>query len=422
MTFKRFAAAVVAAALVGCGGSQSSSGAPPLPNAVAPFAGTGQAAATERVLYSFTGGNDGGNAATALVLDAQGNLYGTTVVGGTSQCGTVFQLRPNLSVPWYERVLFSFDCFATGKNPHGGVTFAPDGALVGTTVAGGSGGSCVGDGCGTVFRLRRMHETVLHSFTGGADGFGAGSAVVFDRAGHAFGTTPDGGNGSEGTVYEVSSDRAGAQERVIHAFTGGNDGGVGSLGALLVDASGDLFGVTEIGGAHGAGTVYRLTHGQGRRWRLQTLYAFKGTPDAASPYGGLIRDSSGNFYGTTYYGGTNGLGAVYELAPRGRRYRERVLYSFTGGNDGTSPTATLVADSAGVLYGTTSMGGGTCDCGTVFSVDPSSGKERVLHRFGTGSDGANPYYGMTLAENGNLFGTTVAGGKFGQGTVFELTP
>ena len=410
-----------AAMLAGCGNARSLVGAPSAPFASAPNARG--ASAQERVLYSFTGGSDGGNAATGLVLDRQGNLYGTTVVGGAATCGTVFKLAPAASPPWTESVLFSFDCFGTGKNPHGGVVFDRRGNLIGTTVAGGSGGSCVGDGCGTVFAITSKGETVLHSFTGANDGFGPGSALIVDnKSGDLFGTAPDGGADADGVVFEIAHG-GGPHEKTLHAFTGGKDGGTGSLGSLLRDKAGNLYGVTETGGAHSAGTVYRLTQTSPKRWRLTVLYTFKGAPDAGSPYGGLIADKSGNLYGTTYFGGASGVGAVYELH-RGAKgnYRERVLYSFKGGNDGSYPTSTLALGTSGNLYGTSSMGGGSCDCGTIFSVNAGSGSEQVLHAFGTGSDGQNPYYGLAQDKSGNFYGTTVVGGNFGQGAVFEFTP
>ncbi len=203
-----------------------------------------QASSTESVLYNFTGGNDGGNAATGLVFDHQGNLYGSTVIGGLYTCGTVFKLAPQNSAPWHESVLYNFDCYATGKSPHGGVTFDRSGNLEGTTVAGGTGGPCTSDGCGVVYQIAGSSETVRYNFTGAGDGFGPGGAVVFDRRGNAFGTTPDGGAFYQGVVYEIT--RAGKQ-RVLHAFTGGKDGGVGSLGSLLLDKSGAIYGVTELG-------------------------------------------------------------------------------------------------------------------------------------------------------------------------------
>jgi uncharacterized repeat protein (TIGR03803 family) len=375
----------------------------------------------EQVLYSFTGGNDGGDAATALVFDRVGNLYGTTVVGGTSSCGTIFKLTPQPTPQWRETVLYNFGCYADGKNPYGGATFDSRATIYGTTVSGGSGGSCGSSGCGVVFEFSGEAETVLHNFTGGEDGSGPGGGVAIDRAGRLFGTTPDGGAYSEGVVYEVSRSAGHWRERVIHSFTGGSDGGVGSLGLLLIDSSDSLNGLTELGGAHGDGTVFKLSPISKSAWRLSTLYAFKGMPDGASPYGGLVADGAGNLYGTTYYGGSENLGSIFELEAK-RGYRERVLYSFKGGSDGAYSTSTLVFGKSANLYGTTSMGGGTCDCGTIFKLSPTSRKETVLHGFGAGPDGAYPYYGLTKDRSGNFYGTTVAGGRFNQGTVFRFAP
>jgi len=390
--------------------------------------GSSWAASNGKLLYSFTGGLDGGDPATALTFDASGNAYGTTVTGGDFGCGTVFQLTPS-GGRFTESVLFSFDCFTTGKNPYGGVIVDSKGNLYGTTVAGGFGGICAGDGCGVVYMLSNSggtwNETVMYSFTGGDDGFGPGGALVADGNGNFYGTTPDGGANAVGVVYQISPVRGGGwQQTVIHSFTGGNDGAVGSLGALLLDKSGNLFGVTELGGAFGTGTAFRLSPVQGGGWKMTTLYAFKGQPDAAFPYGGLIADANGNLYGTTYYGGKNGMGAVFELDVT--RKKEIVLYNFKGGTDGSNTTTTLVFDKAGNLYGTTSMGGNPgCDCGTVFELSPRQGggvKETILHRFGESPDGGYPYYGLTPDSNGDLYGTTVSGGRDTQGVVFKFTP
>ena len=391
-----------------------------------------RAAGTETPLYSFTGGNDGGDPASQLTFDSAGNAYGTTVTGGASDCGTVFQLTPSGGGQWQQSVLYSFGCFDDGKNPYGGVSLDAAGNLYGTTVAGGTGGICTGDGCGVVFKLTpsggSWTESVLYSFTGDTDGFGPGGMVVFDRAGNLYGTTPDGGAYGEGTIYQLSPNGGLWQEKIIHNFTGGDDGAVGSLGALFINAAGVIYGVTELGGANGAGTVCRLSASEDT-WNLITLYAFRGQPDAAFPYGGLIADAHGNLYGTTYFGGANGAGAVFKVAPGPNvigGWRDTVLYSFQGGLDGGSPTSTLVFDAAGNLYGTTSAGGDPgCDCGVAFELTPNGSggwNESVLHTFGTAPDGAYLYYGMTPDGVGNFFGTTVGGGAHGHGTVFELTP
>ena len=379
------------------------------------------ATASERVLYSFTGGTDGGNAASSLAFGRSGDLYGTTVIGGGADCGTVFKLTPGTNSTWKESVAYNFTCYGDGKNPHGGVTFQR-GTFVGTTVAGGTGGYCTGDGCGVAFQLTPKRLNVLHAFTGGNDGFGPGGGLTPDAAGHLYGTTPDGGTFSSGVIYKLA--RSGSQwhQNVIHAFTGGNDGATGSLGQLLYESPA-FYGVTEMGGKRGNGTVFRIQPSSGGQWKLATLYAFKGTPDAGSPYGGLVADSSGSLYGTTYYGGANGYGSVFKLAHNANgTYRERVLYSFKGGSDGSYSTSTLNFAHSGMLLGTTSSGGGSRDCGTIFEVDPKTGAETVLHSFGGNGDGAYPYYGMTADGSGNFYGTTVAGGTQNQGTVFEFTP
>ncbi len=387
------------------------------------------AADTEKVVYNFTGGNDGGKPAAQLVFDSAGNAYGTTVVGGQYGCGTVFKLS-FIGGKWQETVLYNFDCLGTGKNPYGGVTFDSAGNLYGTTVAGGSGGECSGDGCGVVYELtlsgEAWNETVLYNFTGGDDGFGPGGAVIFDKAGNLYGTTPDGGAYAQGVVYQLTPINGGWKQTVIHAFTGGDDGAVGSLGPLLLDA-GSLSGVTELGGKYGAGVVFRLSPA-GNTWNFTTLYAFQGSPDAAYPYGGLIADSRGRLYGTTYFGGAAGLGSVFEISPgptARTAWKESVLYSFQGDTDASYPTSTLVFDAAGKLYGTSSTGGNpSCDCGTIFRLTPGSGgwDETVLHNFGGNGDGASPSYGLTPDGMGSYFGVTPAGGIYGQGVVYQITP
>jgi uncharacterized repeat protein (TIGR03803 family) len=396
---------------------------------------SGWAAGSEKILYAFTGGNDGGDPAAQLTFDSSGNAYGTTVVGGTSTFGTVFKLTPHSNGTWTETVLYSFLGGNDGKNPYGGVTIDTKGNLYGTTVAGGSGGACSGDGCGTVFKLTHSgkvwSESVLYNFTGGKDGAGPGGGVVFDQKGNLYGTTPDGGsatgcNGSGcGVVYELSETKSGQwKQKVIHIFTGGDDGATGSLGLLLVE-SGNLYGIAELGGAHGQGTAFELSPASGK-WKIRVLDGFKGMPHAGFPYGGLISDAGGSLYGTTYYGGANGLGSVFKLTPgTNGKWSQSVLYSFKTGTDGNSPTSTLVFDAQGNLYGTTSAGGDANGDGTVFKLTTTSGgkwHESIVHRFQNNHDGANPYYGLTLDKAGNLYGTTAAGGSHSQGVIFEITP
>lgn len=384
------------------------------------------AASNGKVIYNFTGQNDGGDPATPLTFDGSGNAYGTTVTGGDFGCGTVFQLTPSGNA-WHLSTLYSFTCDVDGKNPYGGVTLDSAGNLYGTTVAGGNGGACAGDGCGTVFEVAKSgnswSESVLYNFTGGNDGFGPGGGVTFDNAGNLYGTTPDGGRYSEGVVYELSPAGNGTwQQTVIHAFTGGNDGGVGSLGSLLY-FQGAFYGVAEIGGAFGAGTVFDLSP-TANGWTFTTVHEFQGQPHAAFPYGGLIVDRENRFFGTTYFGGVDGQGTVFLLEVVGGKVKETVLHSFTGTNDGGNPTSTPVFDNAGNLYVTSSDGGSNgCQCGTIFQLSSSKGgvKGVALHSF-QGSDGAFPSYGLNLDAKGNLYGSTPVGGADNQGVVFTFTP
>ena len=383
-------------------------------------------ATSYKKLYSFAGGSDGRVPATPLTFDNAGNAYGTTAAGGDFDLGTVFMLTPS----GQEIVLYSFTGGGDGQDPHGGVILDSTGNLYGTAAAGGFGGFCAGDGCGVVFELTSTDgtwaETTLYSFKGLNDGFGPGGSLVFDTAGNLYGTTPDAGAHANGTIFELSPTAHGWSHKTIHAFTGNKDGAVGSLGSLILDAAGNLYGVTELGGPSGAGAIYKLSPTPTGGWKTTVLYDFKGTPDAANSYGGLTFDAAGNLYGTTYFGGANGMGAVFQLIPGpNSTWQENVLYSFQGGTDGSFPTATLVFDAAGTLYGTTSTGGRpSCDCGTVFklTLERGSWNEKIVHTFGKGRDGSSPSYGLTSDTNGTLYGTTPVGGTEGQGILFRLTP
>src|SRR5580698_6372308 len=300
--------------------------------------GAAWAKSTEQVIYSFGGGSDGEYTDTELVVDGAGNLYGTSVQGGAFGGGTVFKLSPSGS-GWTHTVLYNFTGGADGGEPYKGVTLDAHGDLYGTAVTGG-GGSCEG-GCGVVYKLSNSGgvwtQSVVHTFTGGNDGSGPGSPVALDQHGNLFGTTPTGGAKGFGVVYEVKRGADGNWSlRVLHTFTGGVDGLGGSASRMLLDASGNFYGVNTVGGAHGFGNVFELTFSSGK-WHLRTLYSFQDQPDGASPYGGLIIGKDGSLYGTTYYAGANDLGAVYKLTRANGSWTESVVYSFKGGSDGDSP-------------------------------------------------------------------------------------
>jgi uncharacterized repeat protein (TIGR03803 family) len=383
------------------------------------------------VAYSFEGDEGGEYPSTDLVIDSAGNLYGTTVQGGDFGGGTVFQLAPSIG-GWTHAVLYSFKGGADGGQPYGGVALDAQGNLYGTAVVGGTftGSHCVESGCGVAYKLTKSGSTwtqhVIHTFTGGADGYGPGAGLTVGADGSVYGMTPTGGGHGLGVIYQMKARPGGGWRfRVIHTFTGGKDGGTGSAGRLLPDGAGNLFGVATVGGAHGSGVVFKL--GQvGGNWRLKPLYAFKGQPDAGFPYGALISDGSGHLFGTTYYDGANDLGAVYELAWSQGTWHERVLYSFKGGADGASPISNLNLDPAGNLYGTTSEGGGLgCGCGTIFKLTPGAGgtwTESVAYRFMGAPDGGFPYNGMVADGSGSFYGATVHGGIDDEGSVYQFTP
>jgi len=388
----------------------------------------GSAAAGTKVIYSFGGDADGEYIDSDLVMDSAGNIYGTSVQGGEFGGGTVFELRPSAG-GWVHTVLYSFTGGADGGEPYKGVTLDAQGNLYGTAVTGGTGQGCEG-GCGVVYKLTKSGtswtQSVIHNFTGGRDGSGPGSGVTFDKERTLYGMTPTGGAHGLGVVYQMKPDLNGGWKfSVIHAFTGGQDGSNGSAGRLILDKAGNLYGVATTGGANGKGVAFRLTRAASGHSFLQTLYAFKGQPDAGFPYGGLTFDALGNLYGTTYYDGKNNLGAVYELTSNNGAWSERVLYSFEGGSDGSNSISNLVFDGVGNLYGTTSEGGAGCSCGVIFKLAPgANGKwtESVVYRFQGAPDGGFAYNGMVGDTAGNFYGTTVHGGFSDDGTIYKFNP
>ena len=324
-----------------------------------------------KTIYTFTPLEDG-DGPTNLVFDDQGNLYGTTLYGGGSQtcsnggCGTVFQLVPVNGV-WTKNVLYSFTGGADGSVPLGGVVLDKAGNLYGTTWEGGT------NGAGTVFELVRSGnvwtEVVLHSFTGGNDGGTPLSGLVLDNRGHLYGTTSRGGTANFGTVFEIAHTQNGWKERVLHSFTGnGSDGTVPYAGSLILDGAGNLYGTTSGGGTSNFGTVFQLSRPQPGVVIETILYNFLGGSDGSAPYTGVIIDAAGNLYGTTSIGGIGGNGTVFTLTNVAGQWTEKALHSFNGHN-GTQPFGNLVFDRVGNVYGT-AVGGGLNDAGIVFKIAP----------------------------------------------------
>jgi uncharacterized repeat protein (TIGR03803 family) len=393
----------------------------PAPARKAVAAGAG---GTVNVIYSFAGDEDGEYADTDLETDDARNIYGTTVLGGDFGSGTVFQLSPTL-LGWVHTVLYSFTGGADGGEPYKGVTLDRWGNLYGTAVTGGSG-NCEG-GCGVAYKLTysngTWNQTVIHAFTGGDDGSGPGARVTVDRSGNVYGMTPTGGTNGLGTIYKIHPHRGSWDLQVIHTFTGGADGSSGSAGRMIL-RHGRLYGAATTGGNFSSGVVFELTPTPVGEWNFRAVYSFQGQPDGSFPYGALLFAGSGKVYGTTYYGGTDGIGTVYELSPRFvGEWDERVLYSFQNGTDGNSPISNLVHDAAGNLFGTTSEGGS--GSGTLFKLAPIGGGqwlETVVHPFEGSPDGAFPYNGMVVDHAGHYYGATVHGGDNGEGAIYEFVP
>ena len=227
-------------------------------------------AGTANVLYSFGGDEDGEYVDSDLVVDNAGNIYGTSVQGGTFGTGTVWELSPTAS-GWVHTVLYGFTGGADGGQPYKGVTLDAEGNLYGTAVVGGSGGFCAEDGCGVVYKLTHSSggwtQSVIYNFTGGNDGYGPGSGVAFDRHGNMYGTTPVGGAKGYGTIWQLRPQANGTwQFRLVHTFTGGADGGTGSAGRFLIDKAGNLYNVATVGGTYGSGTAYELTPTSANSW------------------------------------------------------------------------------------------------------------------------------------------------------------
>jgi uncharacterized repeat protein (TIGR03803 family) len=378
------------------------------------------AAQTFKVLHSFAGyPKDGGAPLGGLLMDSAGNLYGTTLQGGKYSgceglvgCGTVFKLDAN----GVETVLHNFNG-SDGAGSSATLIMDANGDLYGTAAVGGGSGCNTGGsvGCGVVFKLSGHKETVLYRFTGGADGAFPWAGLVMDARGSFYGTTNAGGEYGGGVVFKL----AGTNEAVLHAFTGGKDGSAPG-GGTLVSANGSLYGTAASGGDMNCnpdpcGVVFKLIA------RKETvLHAFKGSPDGAFPAAGLFMDATGNLYGTTGNGGhdSNG-GIVFEVGQDGKK---RELHTFRGAHGGSDPQAGVVLDAQGNLYGTT-LYGPTGTGGTAFEIT-ADGKEKILHYFCSEkdcADGGIPN-DLIIDAKGNLYGTTYGGGINGNGVIFMITP
>jgi len=388
----------------------------------------GLATAATAIALLLTGGPDGADPRARLTMDAEGNFYGTTRVGGKYGYGTVFKLAHKGSA-WILTPLYTFAGGADGAQPKNRVIFGPDRSLYGTTDRGG-GGPC-DSGCGTVFKLTppatacksavcSWTKTLIYQFMGGSDGANpAHNDIIFDQAGNIYGTTLFGGPGNLGTVYELMPVNGSWMESVIHSFSGTLDGFNPETGVTL-DGAGNLYGTTYYGGTYDAGIVYQLTPSESG-WTENILYEFGQDNDpGTNPASGLIFDQSGNLYGATPTGGSGGGGSVFELTPSNGNWTFNVLYAL---GQGTGPYGTMIMDAAGNLYGTTYTIG-AYGYGSVFKLAPSGGGWAYtdLYDFTGGSDGGYIWAGLVMDANDNLYGAASSGGAYGNGVVFEVTP
>ena len=296
------------------------------------------------------------------------------------------------------------------------LTFDTAGNLYGTTMLGGSSTNCAAAGCGTVFEVSPVSgggftETTLYSFngisaSGDNDGSSPAAGLVMDSKGRLFGTTSNGGSSSNlGTVFMLSPTSSGWKETILLRFTGPN--GAVPAANLLMDSHGNLYGTTGGGGTSNNGIVFMLAP-TSSGWKQSILHNFSGNGDGATPYG-IIFDAAGNIYGNTKYGATtaNGCGEIFQLA-RASAWRETNLHVFTGKNgDGCQPQAFMAFDASGRLYGVTAAGGNSFSQGTVFTLSHASGswKESTIYRFTGVDDGGGPA-AIAFSPTGQLYGIT----------------
>jgi uncharacterized repeat protein (TIGR03803 family) len=267
-------------------------------------------------------------------------------------------------------------------------------------------------------------ESVLYNFTGGSDGSGPTGNLIFDSAGNLYGTTDaggvDNGRGGNGVVFELSPATGGGwTETVLYAFQGGTSDGEVPEGGVVFDTAGNLYGTTDFGGAHNLGTVYELSPAAGGGWTEQIIYSFAGGTDGGGPNGGLVFDTAGNLYGTTYDGGSENLGTVFELSPvaGGGWTKSVILNGTSAGGSNFEENVTLYSGS---LYATAALGG-SANVGSIYRlISTSSGwRGGVIYTFLGGTDGVQPR-APAAVRGGQLFGTTDSGGTYGYGTLYEL--
>lgn len=354
---------------------------------------------TESVIYQFTGETDGGLPHGNLIIDSKGNLYGTAYLGGNQYscaggpCGVVYELS-KVNGAWQETVLHNFGAPGDGMYPQAGVVMDKQGNLYGTTNVGGISGGCNTDGfggygCGTVYELSpsgngTWTETILYAFTGASDGGFPYSSLAIDKSGNLYGTTnvygANAGYGCNGdgcgTIYELTPGESGWTFNTLYNFTGSSDGG-NPVAGLILDSAGNLYGTTPADGPYYYGAAFQL-HPANGAWTEETLYTFTGQADGGTPDAALVAKGT-TFYGTTSSGGTGtgcGLfgaypcGVIFTLTPSKSGWTENVIYSFTGGDDGGEPQTSVTLAPTGKILGGAALIGGAHGLGTIYEILP----------------------------------------------------
>jgi uncharacterized repeat protein (TIGR03803 family) len=359
-------------------------------------------AGTFSTLHGFKGSPDGQNSFSGLIQDASGNLYGTTLYGGTSFAGVVFEV----SASGTETVLYNFTGTTDGADPLDPLLIDSSGNLYGTTYSGGA------SNFGVVFKVDSSGtESVLYSFEGGtSDGCYPAGGLIADSSGNLYGMTSSCGASNYGTVFKLTPS---GQETTLHSFAGGaTDGASPYYGRLLMETGGNLVGLTSYGGADNLGALFQLTPAG----KLTVLHSFAGgTADGCYPYGSVAMDKAGNFYGTTEECGKSDFGIVWKVSAKGA---ETILHSFAGTKtDGSYPYAGVVMDTSGNLYGDAAAGGANFS-GVLYELS-KTGKLTLLHSFSNTTD-STPFGSILRNAKGVIYGTTEGNGEAGYGSVWSF--
>ncbi|MGA8535740.1 MAG: choice-of-anchor tandem repeat GloVer-containing protein [Candidatus Tumulicola sp.] len=403
----------------------------------------------ESTLYVFQGKPDAGGAFGGLLAGSNGEFYGASFQGGTKNRGAVYQVSSSGA----EQVLYSFKGGSDGSGSESDLIAGSGGVLYGVTLYGGSNSTCpISYGCGTVFEMvpngSGYSEHVLYAFKGPPDGVSPIGSLLLDKSGALYGTTNYGGTattatcisvlgvGGCGTVFKLTPAGSGFSEKILYSFQGGSDG-ENPKGTLIADAKGALYGTTQFGGGTSGcypistgdtscGTVFKLLPSGAEK----ILYRFQGGADGGNPRAALLDGKSGGdkrprpLFGVTQFGGSTtacnyGCGTAFELMPAKSGYTERIIHNFSitpGDGHGPSDQDGLIADASGDLFGTTISGGKggsiKCGCGTVFELTPSGSgyTETLLHSFKGAPEGWSVRASLTADASGTLYGTTFLGG------------